>query len=187
MDLFVLSETKIDSSFLSAQFEIDIHEVKAHSDRNYNWGGWPEYVCKGIKSRRLEECETLHSQKICSEVTLSGKTWLCISIYRPTEANNLLSFFKELNTFLSKACCKYENYVLMGDFNMMQDLRETTAGNERLLKVGKILWVVYILREVRQLFLYFDCVLVVKCWIHGQSKENTLYYFKQKTKEKFTF
>ena len=45
------------------------------------------------------------------------KKWLYISIYRPPQTNNLDSFFEELNTFLSIACCKYENFVILGDFN----------------------------------------------------------------------
>ena len=118
MDYFVLSETKIDSSFSSPQFAIDNYEIKARRDRNYNGGRFIECVRKGIISRRLKEYETRHSETICSEITISKKKWLYISIYRPPEANNLDSFFEELNTSLSKACCKYENFVIMGDFNI---------------------------------------------------------------------
>ena len=67
-------------------------------------------------SRRLKEHKTPHNEIICSETTISKKKWLYISIYRPQEANNIDSFFEELNTSLSKACCKYENFVMMGDF-----------------------------------------------------------------------
>ena len=115
---FALSETKIDSSFPSAQFEIHNYEIKAGRERNHNWGGLIEYVRKGIINRRLKENETPHSETICSEITISKKRWLYIRIYRPPEVNNLDSFFEELNTSLSKACCKYENFVIMGDFNI---------------------------------------------------------------------
>ena len=117
MDYFVLSETKIDSSFPSAEFAIDNYEIKARRDRNCNGGGLFYYVCECI-STRLKEYETPHSETVCSEITISKKTWFCISIYRPPETNNLDSFFEELNTILSKACCKYENFVIMGDFNI---------------------------------------------------------------------
>ena len=36
-------------------------------------------------------------------------------------------FFEELNTSLTKACCKYENFVIMRDFNIDVKLR----GNDR--------------------------------------------------------
>ena len=58
----------------------------------------------------------LHTETICLEVTISKKKWLCISIFRPPEANNFDSFFEGLNASLSKACCKYKNFVIMGDF-----------------------------------------------------------------------
>ena len=91
--------------------------MKALRDRICNGGGLIEYVRKDVISRRLKEYETAHSETICSEITISKKTWFFISTYRPPEANNLDSFFEELNTSLSEACCKYENFVIMGDFN----------------------------------------------------------------------
>ena len=65
---------------------------------------------------RLKEYETPHSKTICSEITMSKKKWLYISIYRSPEVKNLDSFFEEVKT--SKACCKYENFVITGDFNI---------------------------------------------------------------------
>ena len=87
-------------------------------------------ACKSIISRSLRESETPHSETICSEITISKKKWLYISIYRPPEANNLDSFFEELNTSLSKACCKYENFVIMGDFNI--DVKRKGNGYRKL-------------------------------------------------------
>ena len=49
---------------------------------------------------------------------MSKKKWLYISIYRLPEVKNLDSFFEEVKTSLSKACCKYENFVVTGDFNI---------------------------------------------------------------------
>ena len=66
----------------------------------------------------------------CSAITISKKKWFYISIYRPPEANNLDSFFEELNTSLSKACCKYENFVIMGDFNI--DVKRKGNGYRKL-------------------------------------------------------
>ena len=130
LDYFVLSETKIDSSFPSSQFAIDNYEIKARMDKNCNGGGLIKHVCKGIISRSLKEYETRHSETICSEMTISKKKWLCISICKPPEANNLNSFFEELNTSLSKACCKYENFAIMGYFNI--DIKLEGNGYQKL-------------------------------------------------------
>ena len=87
MDYFVLSETKIDSSFISAQFAVDNYEIKALRDRNFNGGGLIEYVRKGIISSRLKQYETPHRETIYSEIKILKKKWLYTSISRPPEAN----------------------------------------------------------------------------------------------------
>ena len=120
LDYFVLNEPKIDSSFPSAQFAIDNYEIKAHC---YS-GGLIVYVC--VISRRLKEYETPQSEAICSEITILMKQWLYNSTLRPPEAINLDSCYGELHASLSKACCKYENFVIMGDaIILMQNLRKT--------------------------------------------------------------
>ena len=48
LDYFILNETKIDSSFQSAQSAIDNYEIKACRDTKCNGGGLIEYVRKGI-------------------------------------------------------------------------------------------------------------------------------------------
>ena len=73
MDYFVLSETKIGSSFAATQFEIDNYEIKARRDKNCNGGGLIEYVRKGIISRSFSEYETPHSETICLEIKISKK------------------------------------------------------------------------------------------------------------------
>ena len=49
-----------------------------------------------------------------------------MGIYRPPNFNNLDTFFKEVNDSLSKASLTYENFIIMGDFNV--DIN--TAGTE---------------------------------------------------------
>ena len=49
-----------------------------------------------------------------------------MGIYRPTNFNNLDTFFKEVSDSLSKASLTYENFIIMGDFNIDID----TAGIE---------------------------------------------------------
>ena len=44
LDYFVLSETKIDESFPSAQFNIHDYEIRNRRDRDKH-GGWAHYIC----------------------------------------------------------------------------------------------------------------------------------------------
>ena len=47
-DYLVLSETKLDDSFPSAQFSILDHRIRARRDRHKNGGGLIEFVKKGL-------------------------------------------------------------------------------------------------------------------------------------------
>ena len=46
LDYFLLSETKLDDSFPSAQFYIENFEIRNRSDRDKNGGGLIEFVIK---------------------------------------------------------------------------------------------------------------------------------------------
>ena len=53
LDYFVISETKLDSSFPSAQFHIGDYEIGNRRDRNKSGGGLIEFVKKGIITKNL--------------------------------------------------------------------------------------------------------------------------------------
>ena len=57
-------------------------------------------------------------ESVCSELTIAKKKWLCLGIYRPPTPENLVSFFKELTDSLSKGSEFYENFIILGDFNI---------------------------------------------------------------------
>ena len=107
-DYLVLSETKLDDSFPSAQFSIPDYEIRARRDRHKNGGGLIEFVKKGLICKRLKNFETSASECIWSEITVSKRKWLCFSIYRPPFNENLDIFFEELTNSLSKASESYE-------------------------------------------------------------------------------
>ena len=52
LDYFVLSETKLDDSFPSAQFYIENFEIRNRRDRDKNGGGLIEFVKKGFISKK---------------------------------------------------------------------------------------------------------------------------------------
>ena len=58
LDYFVISETKLDSSFPSAQFHIGDYEIRNRRDGNKSGGGLTEFVKKGIITKRLKDIET---------------------------------------------------------------------------------------------------------------------------------
>ena len=60
----------------------------------------------------------MKSECIFSEITVSKKKWLCLSIYRLPSLDNLELFFDELTSSLSIASESYENFIVMGNFNI---------------------------------------------------------------------
>ena len=112
LDYFVISETKLGSSFPSAQFHIGDYEIRNRRDRDKSGGGLTEFVKKGIIMKRLKDLETNHSETICTETTMSKKRWFCMSVYTPPSSSNIDTFFAELTISLSKA------NLIMGDFNI---------------------------------------------------------------------
>ena len=82
LDNFVLSETKIDESFPSAQFNIHDYEIRNRRDRDKHGGGLIEFVRKGFIRKRIKEYEAKLSEIICTEFTVSKKKWFCLSVYR---------------------------------------------------------------------------------------------------------
>ena len=66
LDYFVLSETKLDDSFSSAQFYIENFKIKNRRDRDKNWDEIIEFVRKGFITKKIKECETKVKQKLLS-------------------------------------------------------------------------------------------------------------------------
>ena len=92
-DYLVLSETKLEDSFPSAQFSKPNYEIRARHDRQKNGGGLIEFIKKGLICKRLKNVEASASECICSEITRSKRKWLCFSIYRSPSNENLEILF----------------------------------------------------------------------------------------------
>ena len=58
---------------------------------------------------------------ICSELTLSNKKWICHNIYRSLSSQNLEVFFNELTDSLYTANEKYENFIVTGDHDKLEE------------------------------------------------------------------
>ena len=94
------------------------YEIRNRRDRNKSGGGLIEFVKKGIITKRLKDLETNLSETICTEINISKKRWFCMSVYRPPTSSNIDTFFAELTISLSKAVNKFDNLIIMGDFNI---------------------------------------------------------------------
>ena len=82
LDYFMISQTKLDSRFPSAQSHIGVFEIRNCRDRGKIGGGLIEFVKKVIITKRLKDLETNPGETICTETIMSKKTWFCMSVYR---------------------------------------------------------------------------------------------------------
>jgi len=115
VDVLLISETKIDDSFPNAQFNICGFSKPYRLDRNCNGGGLILYVRNDITTRKLPlispgiEC-------LLTEITISKRKWLLIGFYNPQKSTIALNI-GILERNLSHYLTKYENVIILGDFN----------------------------------------------------------------------
>ena len=79
------------------------------------------YVRKGLPHKTMKIFQTKESGSIFSEITIRKIKWLVVRIYRLPNNSNVNSFFDEMTTLLDMALKKYENCIIMGDFNIDTD------------------------------------------------------------------
>ena len=130
LDYFVLNETKIDESFPTSKFNVEAYGIRARRDRDKYGGGLIEFVRRGLICKKLRDYESKYSECLCSELTFTNKKWICFSIYRPPKSSNLSTFFEELTKSLSKTILKYENLLIIGDFNI--GMKSKNLGYDKL-------------------------------------------------------
>ena len=115
VDILLISETKIDSTFPKPQFFLQGYSEPLRLDRTSDGGGLLLYLRSDIPVKPLPlisgsiEC-------ILSEIIISKKKWLLIGTYNPNKSliSNYLST-RELN--LCHYLSFYDNVFLFGDFN----------------------------------------------------------------------
>jgi hypothetical protein len=129
VDLFIVSETKIDNSFPDAQFSVPGYTV-FRKDRDVHGGGIIVYVKNSISVRRRTELETVDIENITLEVDIGGNApWYIFAMYRPPKMQNNV-FTRDITTVLNKTLLKTENIVLLGDLNY--DLLKPTSKGKPL-------------------------------------------------------
>ena len=102
LDILLISETKIDSSFPTAQFQIEGYTTY-RLDRNANGGGILLYIREDIPSTLLNFDMSIES--IFIEINIRKKKWLLVGTYNPNKnliSNHLKEIGKNLDNYSSK-------------------------------------------------------------------------------------
>ena len=115
LDILLISETKIDSSFPTAQFQIEGYTTY-RLDRNTNGGGILLYIREDIPSTLLNSDMSIESFSI--EINIRKKKWLLVCTYNPNK-NLISNHLKEISKNLDNYSSKYD-FILLSDLNLEQ-------------------------------------------------------------------
>ena len=119
-DVFLVSESKLDSSFPEAQFKIPGYRI-FRQDRDKYGGGLMFYINQSIPCKKIETFQFTSSTEILTlEINLGKEKLLIFGTYKPPNINNI-SFLNELYNAITFNSTLYKNCVLLGDLNIVQD------------------------------------------------------------------
>ena len=117
VDVLTIAETKIGESFPSTQFTLEGYSKPYRLDVTSSSGGLFVYINEYISSYLKHDFQIGKILQIVSiEINLRKKKWIIISIYGPPK-QHLNYFLSNLSLVLDFHTRKYDNVLLMGDFN----------------------------------------------------------------------
>ena len=117
IDIVLISETKLDSSFPNSLFYIDGFSPPYRKNRNKRGGGLILYVRNDIPSKELRTIPIpIDKDCIFIEINLFKKKWLVCGFYNPhkNQIENQITF---LCNCLNYYASYYDNIIILGDFN----------------------------------------------------------------------
>ena len=115
IDIFLISETKLDSSFPSGQFVIKGYRTPFRLDRNQNGGGLLFYVPEDIPCKILNEYTSEKPLEIFFvEINLRSRKWLLSCSYNP-KTNLISDHFHCIGRGIDFYSSKYGNFIVLGD------------------------------------------------------------------------
>ena len=113
VEILFISQTKIDSSFPTAQLKIEGYTTYG-LDRNSNGGGILLYVREDIPSTLLNT--ELFIEGFCIEINVIKKKWILACTYNRNK-NLISNHLKEISKNLDNYSSKYDNFIHLGDLN----------------------------------------------------------------------
>ena len=120
IDILVISEIKIDNSFPENQFSIEGYNLPYRLDINQNGGGLLVYFRIGIPSRILITNLPENVEGIFFNMNIRNKKWHIIAGYNPNK-EHIVSFLCHVGKSLDYVIVKYENLIIIGDFNSQME------------------------------------------------------------------
>ena len=117
VDFLVVTESKLDDTFPHGQFQIDGFSKPIRLDRDRHGGGVIIFVRDGFTCRESRP-RSLYPGLECTllEISIRQCKWLVVVGYNP-QKENIDHFLDKLGTEVDKNLPKYENLLMLGDWN----------------------------------------------------------------------
>ena len=126
----MISETKVDDSFPGSQFFLDGFGTPFRLNRNRNGGG----IMFSIRNDIVVSTDDRPIESFYVELNFRKKKWLLNSSYNPKHSS-IESHLDSLSKSIDSLSSKYDNFVLLGDFNScMEDFPMKTFGENYKLR-----------------------------------------------------
>ena len=117
IDILILSETKLDSSFPHAQFSIEGFSKPYRLDRDRNGEELILFVREGFPSKLLRSKFNSGNKEYCLvEINLWKRKWLIVSLYNPHKTT-ISNYLKDIEKKIETLSSQYEIIILLGDFD----------------------------------------------------------------------
>ena len=110
VDIFLISETKLDDSFLWAQFKIVGFATLYRYHRNDKGGGLLLYIRKDIPSRLLHCKSQYNIESLSVEINLRKRKWH-LNCSHNSHRNSLSSHLECLNRVIDEHSKTYDNFI----------------------------------------------------------------------------
>ena len=116
-DLLLISETKLDDSFPTAQFQMKGFSVPYRYGRNGKGGGLLLYIREDIQSKLLISKSKCNIETLLAVANLRKRKWFLNCSYNHHQ--NLISNHLEcLNRLIDEHSNSFDNFIFIGDFNV---------------------------------------------------------------------
>ena len=115
LDILMISETKLDSTFPSNQFTIEGYAASIRFDRNDRAGGILLYIWEDIPTRLLTTL-TKDFEGLFVELNLRKKKILTCCLYNPANSN-ISSHFSIIGRSLNSYVSSYDKFLVIRDLN----------------------------------------------------------------------
>ena len=116
LDILMISETKLDSTFPSNQFTVEGYLAPIRFDRNGRGGGIILYIRKYIPARLLKTSLPKDFEGFFIELNLRKKKILMCCSYNPAKCN-ISSHLSMVGRSLDSYMPSYDNFLVIGDLN----------------------------------------------------------------------